>query len=83
MVKQLLVTGKIVDPGNCGATVNFLGFQLRKAGLGWQSFLDQSIFKLLQISRRVAAEPPALRPNRLTTLQAGTQLAPGVRVRWH
>src|SRR3954452_11154308 len=33
MVKQLLVTGKIVNPGNSGATVNFLGFQLRKAGL--------------------------------------------------
>jgi hypothetical protein len=34
MVKQLLVTGKIVDPGNLGVTVNSLGFQLRKAGLG-------------------------------------------------
>src|SRR3954454_3831191 len=33
MVKRLLVTGKIVDPGNFGATVNSLGSQLRKAGL--------------------------------------------------
>src|SRR3954463_7825104 len=33
MVNQLLVIGKIVNPGNFGATVNFLGFQLRKAGL--------------------------------------------------
>src|SRR5438105_662554 len=35
MVKQLLVTEKIVSPGNFGATVNFLGFHLRNAGLGW------------------------------------------------
>jgi hypothetical protein len=34
--------------------------------LGWQNFLDQSIFKFLEIRGRVAAESPALRPHRLT-----------------
>jgi hypothetical protein len=34
MVKQLLVTGKRVNPGNFSAIVNFMGFQLRKGGLG-------------------------------------------------
>src|SRR4051812_8227059 len=56
---------------------------LARKKLGWQSFLDQSIFKLLKIRRRVAAEPPALGPDRLTTLQSGTQLTPGARVRRH
>jgi hypothetical protein len=46
MVKQLLVTGKIVDPGNFGATVNFLGFQLRKAGLAKRDKLNLDIFWL-------------------------------------
>src|SRR4051812_20516189 len=34
IVRRPLVTGKMVNPGNFGATVNFLGFQLRKVGLG-------------------------------------------------
>jgi hypothetical protein len=32
-VSELLATGKRVDPGNFGATVNLVGFQLRKVGL--------------------------------------------------
>ena len=39
--------------------------------LEWQSSLDQGIFKLLEIRRRVATEPPALRPHRLPPLQPG------------
>jgi hypothetical protein len=38
--------------------------------LGWQNFLDQSIFKFLEVRGRVATEPPALRPHRLTSLQS-------------
>jgi hypothetical protein len=34
MVKALLVTGKLVKPGNFSVTVNFLGSQLRFVGLG-------------------------------------------------
>ena len=49
--------------------------------LGWQSFLDQSIFKFLEIRGRVAAEPPALGPDRLAPLQPGAQLAPRPQVR--
>jgi hypothetical protein len=33
IVRELLVTGKIVNPGNFSQTVNFLGFQLRRVGL--------------------------------------------------
>src|SRR5512135_146175 len=39
--------------------------------LGRQSSLDQGIFKFLEVGGRVAAEPSALRPDRLTSLQAG------------
>jgi hypothetical protein len=49
--------------------------------LGWQSFLDQSFLKFLEIRGRIAAEPPALRPDRLTPLQAGTNRAPSLQVR--
>jgi SRSO17 transposase len=38
--------------------------------LGWQNFLDQSVFKFLEVCGRVATEPPALRPHRLTSLQS-------------
>src|SRR5512142_2566909 len=41
---------------------------LARKKLGWQSSLDQSILKSLEIRGRVAAESPALRPHRLTTL---------------
>jgi hypothetical protein len=34
MVRDLLVTGKLVHPGNFAAIVNILGSQLRKVGLG-------------------------------------------------
>ena len=34
MVRELLVTGKIVHPGNSEEFVNSLGSQLRKVGLG-------------------------------------------------
>jgi hypothetical protein len=34
IVREPLVTGRIVNPGNFGATVNLMGFQLRKVGLG-------------------------------------------------
>src|SRR4051812_23185747 len=34
IVRELLVTGKLVHPGNLGEIVNSLGSQLRKAGLG-------------------------------------------------
>jgi len=33
MVRELLVTGKLVKPGNFSATINFLGSQIRKGGL--------------------------------------------------
>src|SRR4051812_34225371 len=35
IVRELLATGRIVNPGNFSATVNFLGLQLRKVGLGF------------------------------------------------
>jgi endonuclease YncB( thermonuclease family) len=37
MVSELLVTGKIVHPGNSEEFVNFLGSQLRNVGLAWAS----------------------------------------------
>jgi hypothetical protein len=33
IVRELLATGRIVNPGNFGATVNFMGSQLRIVGL--------------------------------------------------
>src|SRR6266446_5505478 len=33
MVRELLVTGKLVKPGNFSATINLLGSRIRKAGL--------------------------------------------------
>src|SRR6266446_5039832 len=33
IVRELLVTGKLVKPGNFSATVHFLGYRLRKVGL--------------------------------------------------
>ena len=33
MVRELLATGKLVNPGNFSATVNFLGSRIRKVGL--------------------------------------------------
>jgi hypothetical protein len=33
MVGELLVTGKLVKPGNLSATINFLGSRIRKVGL--------------------------------------------------
>jgi hypothetical protein len=33
IVRELLVTGKLVKPGNFSATVNFLGSRIRKVGL--------------------------------------------------
>src|SRR5512135_2214631 len=49
--------------------------------LGWQSFLDQSLFKFLEIRGWVAAEAATLRPDRLTPFQASTQLLPSLQVR--
>src|SRR5512135_791273 len=49
--------------------------------LGWQNSLDQSVFKLLEVCGRVAAEPPALRPHRLAPFQPRAQLAPSLPVR--
>src|SRR2546423_1317593 len=34
IVRELLVTGNLVKPGNFSATINFLGSRIRKAGLG-------------------------------------------------
>jgi hypothetical protein len=34
IVRELLATGRIVNPGNFDPPVNFIGFQLRKVGLG-------------------------------------------------
>jgi hypothetical protein len=33
MVRELLVTGKLVKPGNSSAIINLLGSRIRKAGL--------------------------------------------------
>jgi hypothetical protein len=33
MMRELLVVGKLVHPGNSGEIVNSLGSQIRKAGL--------------------------------------------------
>ena len=54
------------------------GFCQKK--LGWQNSLDQSIFKSLEIRRRVAAEAAALRPHLPAPLQPGAQILPGARV---
>jgi RimJ/RimL family protein N-acetyltransferase len=35
MMSELLVVGKLVHPGNSGEIVNFLGSQIRKAGLAY------------------------------------------------
>src|SRR4051812_39613073 len=37
IVRELLATGRIVNPGNFGATVNFMGLQLRKVGLAFRT----------------------------------------------
>src|SRR5208337_3179789 len=34
MVRELLVTGNLVKPGNFSVSVNFLGYRIRKVGLG-------------------------------------------------
>src|SRR5208337_3105745 len=36
MVRELLVTGNLVKPGNLSVSVNFLGYRIRKVGLGRQ-----------------------------------------------
>jgi hypothetical protein len=33
MKRELLVTGKLAKPGNFSASVNFLGYRMRKVGL--------------------------------------------------
>src|SRR5208337_5131170 len=33
MVRELLVTGNLVKPGNLSVSVNFLGYRIRKVGL--------------------------------------------------
>src|SRR5947209_5358235 len=39
MVSELLVTGKLVKPGNFRATTNLLGSQLRKVGLEYHGLV--------------------------------------------
>src|SRR5271157_3894244 len=34
MVRELLVTGNLAKPGNFSVSVNFLGYRIRKVGLG-------------------------------------------------
>src|SRR4051812_34429263 len=34
MGRELLASGKLAKPGNLSATVNFMGYRLRKVGLG-------------------------------------------------
>ena len=51
--------------------------------LGWQSLFDQGFLERSEVGRRIAAEAPAQRPHRLTTLQSAAQLAPGLPIRGH
>ena len=46
------MTGKIVNPGNFGATVNFLGSQLRKVGLATLFLLLGASFRHLAVEDR-------------------------------
>src|ERR1700730_13277874 len=56
MVRELLVTGKIVHPGNFEEFVNSLGSQLRKVGLErYVDLVRQNIEKTL---RNDATAPP-------------------------
>jgi hypothetical protein len=46
LVRAPLVTGKIVEPGNFSADINFLGFQLRKVGLASISTVRTSLTEI-------------------------------------
>jgi hypothetical protein len=73
--KALLVTGKLANPGNNSVTVNFLGSELRIAGLVllyreviktqivcYSSFMNKSFIKRIEASERAFASVPARNP---------------------
>src|SRR5271157_5252877 len=48
MVRELLVTGKLAKPGNFTASVNFLGYRIRKVGLGGAVHRTLTLKQLLE-----------------------------------
>src|SRR5208337_4890095 len=40
MVRELLVTGNLVKPGNFSVSVNFLGYRIRKVGLVASTYVE-------------------------------------------
>src|SRR5208282_2883121 len=54
MVRELLVTGNLAKPGNFSVSVNFLGYRIRKVGLGCSR---ASLGSLSEAARAFNSEP--------------------------
>jgi hypothetical protein len=58
IVRELLATGRIVNPGNFGATVNFMGSQLRIVGLArWERTFEPDFYRHLYRLKKWAFNP--------------------------
>src|SRR5208337_4478478 len=44
MVRELLVTGNLVKPGNFSVSVNFLGYRIRKVGLAMSFLIAHQVY---------------------------------------
>ena len=72
MVRELLVTGKIVNPGNFDAIVNLLGFRIRKVGLDASGWASASKHKS---ASAISSAFPARRPRTLRSPRASRTIA--------